>query len=400
MSRKHIYTVFRKEILDTVRDRRTLFASVLIPVMLMPAMILGIPLLFAGTEVRLEEQRQTIAIINPAESPELFDFIIASDSLILVDLVEGPVDTVRNGNASIVLEIDDQFGESLSREKPGNLTIYFDASSRRSTTAYSKLQVVLGQFNRMIINERLEVREIDLDVLRPLELFALNVATEEEVSGLVLSLILPPILAMLVATGGMNAAMDMTVGEKERHTLEALLVTSAKRWDLVAGKFLAVLAVTLLTTLVLILSLGFWIQGPLGAGFGSADQALSLSFSFQTSLIIFGVLALLAIMLSGLSMAVSTLAKSFREAGNYVSPVIFLVLAGSFAAFGISIEDASLNLFAIPILNITLIIEEVLLNTLNFSHLGLTIGVTALLSLITLYFATWVFKREGVLFRT
>ena len=400
MSRKHIYTVFRKEILDTVRDRRTLFASVLIPVMLMPAMILGIPLLFAGTEVRLEEQRQTIAIINPAESPELFDFIIASDSLILVDLVGGPVDTVRNGNASIVLEIDDQFGESLSREKPGNLTIYFDASSRRSTTAYSKLQVVLGQFNRMIINERLEVREIDLDVLRPLELFALNVATEEEVSGLVLSLILPPILAMLVATGGMNAAMDMTVGEKERHTLEALLVTSAKRWDLVAGKFLAVLAVTLLTTLVLILSLGFWIQGPLGAGFGSADQALSLSFGFQTSLIIFGVLALLAIMLSGLSMAVSTLAKSFREAGNYVSPVIFLVLAGSFAAFGISIEDASLSLFAIPILNITLIVEEVLLNTLNFSHLGLTIGVTALLSLITLYFATWVFKREGVLFRT
>lgn len=398
MSLKHIQTVLRKEMLDTVRDRRTLFASVLVPVMLMPAMILGIPLLFAGTEVRLEEQSQSIAIINPEESPELIDLIRESDSLILVDPVGGGVDTVRNGNASIVLELSDQFGESLSQETPGNLTIYFDASSRRSTTAYSKVQVILGQFNQIIINERLEVREIDRDVIRPLSLFALNVATEEEVSGFVLSLILPPILAMLVATGGMNAAMDMTVGEKERHTLEALLVTSAKRWDLVAGKFLAVLAVTLLTSLVLILSLVFWIQGPLGTGFGSPDQSLSLSF--QTSLIIFGVLALLAVMLSGLSMAVSTLAKSFREAGNYVSPVIFLVLAGSFGAFGISIEDASLNLFAIPILNITLIVEEVLLNKLNFSHLGLTIGVTALLSLVTIYFASWVFKREGVLFRT
>ncbi len=398
MSLKHIQTVLRKEMLDTVRDRRTLFASVLVPVMLMPAMILGIPLLFAGTEVRLEEQSQTIAIINPEESQELIDLIRESDSLILVDPVGGGVDTVRNGNASIVLELSDQFGESLSQETPGILTIYFDASSRRSTTAYSKVQVILGQFNQIIINERLEVREIDRDVIRPLSLFALNVATEEEVSGFVLSLILPPILAMLVATGGMNAAMDMTVGEKERHTLEALLVTSAKRWDLVAGKFLAVLAVTLLTSLVLILSLVFWIQGPLGTGFGSPDQSLSLSF--QTSLIIFGVLALLAVMLSGLSMAVSTLAKSFREAGNYVSPVIFLVLAGSFGAFGISIEDASLNLFAIPILNITLIVEEVLLNKLNFSHLGLTIGVTALLSLVTIYFASWVFKREGVLFRT
>ena len=103
MSRKHIQTVFRKEILDTVRDRRTLLASILIPVMLMPAMILGIPLIFAGTEARLEEQSQTIAIINPAESPELIDLLRASDSLTIVDFVGGPVDIVRNGNASVVL---------------------------------------------------------------------------------------------------------------------------------------------------------------------------------------------------------------------------------------------------------------------------------------------------------
>ena len=397
MSRRHIGAVYKKEILDTVRDRRTLLASIIIPVVLIPAMILGVPLLSSSTEVQLQERIQPIALINGEESPVLLDLIMESDSLVLVDLVGGPSDAIRNGTVSIVIELQTGFDEMISLEKPGNMTIYFDASSRRSTTAYSKIQPILGRFNQIIIDDRLDERNIDNEILRPLDLYALNVATEEEVSGFVLSLILPPILAIMVATGGMNAAIDMTVGEKERHTLEALLVTSTSRKDLVAGKFLAVLTVTLLTSFVMILSLAFWLQGPFGAGFGLGEQ--SLGMSLQTSVIIFGVLSLIAVMLSGLAMVIATFAKSFKEAQNYVTPLLFIVILGTFASYGISIEDVSTKVFLIPILNVTLVTEEVLLNIYNPAHLITTLGISLLGSIIAIYLASWIFHKESILFR-
>ena len=214
-------------------------------------------------------------------------------------------------------------------------------------------------------------------------------------SGYMLSLILPPLLAVIVATGGMNSAIDLTVGEKERHTLEALLVTSTSRRDLITGKFLAVVTTTLLSIAFIMLSL----SGSVSYLSRLPMQQMGISLTLQTSIIVFVILTLMAIMIGALGMAIASFAKSFKEANNYLTPMLFLIVILSFGSYGISIDDVGIIPFLIPILNVTLVIQEVLVNNFNAIHMLVTISSTLLVSIIMIMIASWIFHKESVLFR-
>ena len=254
---------------------------------------------------------------------------------------------------------------------------------------------VLGMYRSDVVDNRLESREIDPKILQPLRVFAENVATEDEVSGYMLSLILPPLLAIIVATGGMNAAIDLTVGEKERHTLEALLVTATSRRDLITGKFLAVVTTTLLSIAFIMLSL----SGSVGYLSRLQIQQMEIYLTLQTSIIVFLILTLMAIMIAALGMAIASFAKSFKEANNYLTPMLFIIVILSFGSYGISIDDVGIIPFLIPILNVTLVIQEVLVNNFNAIHMLVTISSTLLVSMIMIIIASWIFHKESVLFR-
>ena len=240
---------------DILRDRRTLIATVVIPILLIPIMTFGIPLLFSSTEQQIVEQTQYIAIINYESSENFTRLIDGSRSLRVVE-IDKPIDeAIRNGTIAAGIGIPSDFDDRIANEQRVNITVYYDASSRTSNVAYSKIMQFLSMYSKVTVDERLLNREIDPEILSPIQVFASDVATEDEVSGYLLSLILPPLLSIIVATGGMNASIDLTVGEKERHTLEALLVTSAKRRDLITGKFLAVFSTTLVSIAFIMLSL-------------------------------------------------------------------------------------------------------------------------------------------------
>lgn len=380
---------------DILRDRRTLFATVIIPILLIPLMTFGIPLLFSNTEVRIVEQTQYIAITN-YESSEKFTKLIDNSRSLTVIIIDKPIDeAIRNGTISIGLEIPKDFDQRILEEKSINITIYYDASSRTSNIAYSKVLQVLGSYSSNVVDERLSNREINPQILDPIRVIRKNVATEDEVSGYLLSLILPPLLAIIVATGGMNASIDLTVGEKERHTLEALLVTSASRRDLITGKFLAVLSTTLLSIAFIMLSLSGSVSYLSTLSIGQMQIYLTL----QTSMIVTGILSLMALMIAALGMAIASFAKSFKEANNYLTPMLFIIVILSFGSYGISIEDVGIIPFIIPILNVTLVIQEVLVNNFNLMHFILTVTSTLLISTSMIILASWIFHKESLLFR-
>lgn len=358
-------------------------------------MTFGIPLLFSNTEVRIVEQTQYIAITN-YESSEKFTKLIDNSRSLTVIKIDKPIDeAIRNGTISIGLEIPKDFDQRILEEKSINITIYYDASSRTSNIAYSKVLQVLGSYSSNVVDERLSNREINPQILDPIRVIRKNVATEDEVSGYLLSLILPPLLAIIVATGGMNASIDLTVGEKERHTLEALLVTSASRRDLITGKFLAVLSATLLSIAFIMLSLSGSVSYLSTLSIGQMQIYLTL----QTSIIVFGILSLMALMISAMGMAIASFAKSFKEANNYLTPMLFIIVILSFGSYGISIEDVGIIPFIIPILNVTLIIQEVLVNNFNLMHFILTVTSTLLISASMIILASWIFHKESLLFR-
>ena len=380
---------------DILRDRRTLFATVIIPILLIPLMTFGIPLLFSSTEQQIVEQTQYIAIINYESSEEFTKLIDGSRSLRVV-VIDKPIDeAIRNGTIAAGVEIPRDFDNRILNEQNVNITIYYDASSRTSNVAYSKIMQFLSMYSKNTVDERLANREIDPQILSPIQVYASDVATEDEVSGYLLSLILPPLLAIIVATGGMNAAIDLTVGEKERHTLEALLVTSTNRRDLITGKFLAVFSTTLVSIGFIMLSL----SGSVGYLSTLAVQQMPIFLTLQTSIIVFVILSLMAIMIASLGMALASFAKSFKEANNYLTPMLFLIVILSFGSYGLSIEDVGLIPFLVPILNVTLVIQEVLVNNLNILHLVLTVTSTLVISIILISIASWIFHKESLLFR-
>ena len=380
---------------DILRDRRTLFATVIIPILLIPLMTFGIPLLFSGTQQEIVEQTQNIAIINYESSEEFTKLIDGSRSLRVV-AIDKPIDeAIRNGTIAAGIEIPKDFDNRILNEQNVNITIYYDASSRTSNVAYSKIMQFLSMYSKNTVDERLANREIDPQILSPIQVYASDVATEDEVSGYLLSLILPPLLAIIVATGGMNASIDLTVGEKERHTLEALLVTSTNRRDLITGKFLAVFSTTLVSIGFIMLSL----SGSVGYLSTLAVQQMPIFLTLQTSIIVFMILSLMAIMIASLGMAIASFAKSFKEANNYLTPMLFLIVILSFGSYGLSIEDIGLIPFLVPILNVTLVIQEVLVNNLNILHLVLTVTSTLVISIILISIASWIFHKESLLFR-
>ena len=380
---------------DILRDRRTLFATVIIPILLIPLMTFGIPLLFSSTEQQIVEQTQYIAIINYESSEEFTKLIDGSRSLRVV-VIDKPIDeAIRNGTIAAGVEIPRDFDNRILNEQNVNITIYYDASSRTSNVAYSKIMQFLSMYSKNTVDERLANREIDPQILSPIQVYASDVATEDEVSGYLLSLILPPLLAIIVATGGMNASIDLTVGEKERHTLEALLVTSTNRRDLITGKFLAVFSTTLVSIGFIMLSL----SGSVGYLSTLAVQQMPIFLTLQTSIIVFMILSLMAIMIASLGMAIASFAKSFKEANNYLTPMLFLIVILSFGSYGLSIEDVGLIPFLVPILNVTLVIQEVLVNNLNILHLVLTVTSTLVISIILISIASWIFHKESLLFR-
>ena len=394
MGIKHIRAVYKKEMQDILRDRRTLIATVVIPILLIPIMTFGIPLLFSNTQQQIVIQTQYIAIVG--EPSENFTRLIdGSESLQVVE-IDKPIDeAIRNGTIAAGIGIPSDFDDRIANEQRVNITVYYDASSRTSNVAYSKIMQFLSMYSKVTVDERLLNREIDPEILSPIQVFASDVATEDEVSGYLLSLILPPLLSIIVATGGMNASIDLTVGEKERHTLEALLVTSAKRRDLITGKFLAVFSTTLVSIAFIMLSL----TGSVGYLSTFSIQQMQIFLTLQTSIIVFSILSLMAIMIASLGMALASFAKSFKEANNYLTPMLFLIVILSFGSYGISIEDVGLIPFIVPILNVTLIIQEVLVNNLNVFHLVLTVTSTFVVSVILISIASWIYHKEGLLFR-
>ena len=128
-------------------------------------------------------------------------------------------------------------------------------------------------------------------------------------------------------------------------------------------------------------------------------QQMEIYLTLQTSIIVFVILTLMAIMIAALGMAIASFAKSFKEANYYLTPMLFIIVILSFGSYGISIDDVGIIPFLIPILNVTLVIQEVLVNNFNAIHMLVTISSTLLVSMIMIIIASWIFHKESVLFR-
>jgi sodium transport system permease protein len=309
-------TVARKEIVDTLRDRRTIVVTLLTAIVAGPLFVVLVLNLVARQADRSRE------LVLPVTGREHAPALIAYLERQQVKLAAMPDDVetkVRDGDVDVALQIDSRFEADVAKGKPGTVRLLFDRSRDRARPAIEQAEALLRAYNREWGRARLLLRGVAPDVASPLDVEARDLATPQSAGSLVLFLVAYyGLFASLI--GGMAAALDTTAGERERMSLEPLLATPATPFELAAGKWLAVAVLN--ATVVGLTLLGFYVTlrfAPLPA------VGIPFLFGARELARFAAVLVPLVALLPAVLLYVGARGRTYKEAQANVSVLLFVV---------------------------------------------------------------------------
>ncbi len=386
-------------------------AMVVMPMLLMPVMTIG---MFKFMDYQMEEQAKKVvkvSIIEEGKAPALVEMIKGQEKIEIVETEGEMKKAIADGDLDLGIIIPENFQENIDDQKIAEITIVQKSTNMDSESALARMSFITADFNDQILQKRFADQKIDPKVLSKVVIVPEDMATEKETGGFILGLIIPLFIVMWSIMGGQYTAIDVSAGEKERKTLESLLLTPIKRMEIVFGKFLAVSTVSLTSVIIsigsfyvaLIYSGGFGPMAINGQSSGAEGMAGSIAVNFSIEplaiLLLILVSLFLGLMFSAMILSVAIFAKSFKEAQSYISPsylvvILPVVLVNSMPGF-----EPALWFFAIPAVNATLLFKEVLMGVYDPGHILLTLSSLIIYSVIAIFIATKIYSKEGVLFR-
>ncbi|HLW59941.1 MAG TPA: ABC transporter permease subunit [bacterium] len=391
-----VRAVFAKELLEALRDRRTLLVMVLLPAFVMPLATLGIPYLQQRQQRALTTTTPTVAIVGQAAG---LIHMAYTTKLIHPVRAADPVKALRERRVLAVVRVPPKMEAIIARDGQVHVDIQYDASDSESQVARDKVVSLLSRYSQQVVARRLLARRLNPADLLPVVLDEHSVATQRQLSGLLLAGVLPFFMAMLAVVGGMSVAVDLAAGEKERGTLESLLVTPPSREAIVLGKFLTVLTASMGAVIIVVISMMLSLRWGYPVLLPAARQ-LNVSLPLGTGAVVLVVALLFAALVSAVQLAVSIYARSPREAQQYVTPLYFVIVMPALAVQFISEMQGRAWIYLLPVLNTFFAFRELLLGTVNWGHLLLTCISSMFYAALVLELAIALFSRESVIFRT
>ncbi len=377
------WAVFRKELAEALRDRRTLTLGLLIPVLVMPAVTLGLPYLARREERRLRESPARVAVIGGEHLVPFLAF--AADALVVVRSPD-PRGWLRAGRVAAVIE-----ARAPLPGGPVRVRLVYDEASAASLVARRKVEEALARFSLAQLREELAGQGVDPVALLPVEVEAVSIRSTEEAGRVELAGLLPFFMTIWMMLGGQYAALDLGAGERERGTLPGLLVTPPGRFELVLGKFatvftLATASVVLVIASVLIALSRFSITGDGGSAAIPLRLALPLT----------GAGLALAAALSAVQLLLSLVARSVREAQQLFTPLYLLVVAGVVLAQLIPEWGQERWLYLLPGLNGAYLLRGVLLETVGAVEGAMALAALGAATVVALAAGAVVYRREAL----
>ena len=402
--------VLKKEVAELMRDPRVWVGSILVPLLITPLLL---TLVGKMAKNRVEEGRTSVVsvgLVQAAPSKTVADALLGAEKpaksggagLKLVSVPDRAAAEkqikARSIQAALLVPAD---ADALAEEtRPIPLTILKDDASEDSRDAGGRLEGFLQQRGERLVGVRLVENGLSQQLAQPFTVASKSVAGGGGAGMAMLTMFLPYILAIYAVIGGASVAIDTVAGEKERGSLETLLVSPVSRRELVLGKFGAVVIATLLSSILSLLGLILRVSfgGPmLGMGSGSIEGGLKLSGLAMAAM--FLVQIPLAVMGAGLLLAVSTFARNQKEASTYLMPVMMF---SSISAMMTMFLKASAPLWwaFVPVTNAALVLKQALEGNLSPVFVGLASAASILYAAIAVSYATAVFQKEQVLLKT
>src|SRR5579871_3938332 len=361
MSFRNIGIVYRKELREALRDRRTVVTSIVVPLLLFPLLSVGFVSLVGSIVGKTKDSTPKVMILGGEDSPKVVAALKATPKVEIVPAASDWKNQVIEKQIPAVVEIPAGFDQAVADQKKLSVMIYGYSGDLKSDIAGQKLEKSLKTYTDDVVKNRLQSRNLPPEVLSPFEIKQQNIAPPEK-SGAALFLggFIAYIVVFLCFNGGMHPAMDLTAGEKERGTMETILSSPISRAHLVIGKFLLVFTTAITTAALSVLSMGisFAIANALRATpIQAGENGMTFHIGFGAALSVFIMALPLAVLFSSVLITVATFAKSYKEAQSYITPLIFIVVLPAIAAMIPTIElDPKLAL--VPVLNVSLLCKE------------------------------------------
>lgn len=407
-----IKAIYKKEMLDLLRDKKTLIMMVVVPLLLYPLIMMGSMLFGSAIASSMQSDEYYIAVVDDAADSGINGYDGAALRKLLADTEDELeyhliIEDIPSGECARALgaETIDAYIEVAAPDAADDgrnvLTIYYLSSKSASETAADmiadKLEIYKKQTSRQILTA-LGVENPEV-LLEPVAVAFDDQSANEERVGRLLGMMLPMLMVTSILMGAFYAAVDATAGEKERGTLETLLTLPVGNDELITGKFFAVSTVAVASAVLnlvsmLLMSIYFY------AVIQTEDAQklhINLTDFIPALLIVLLCTVAFALFISAVTMCVTTFARSFKEANNYATPLMLVVMFASFVTFVPNIEFTGL-LAAVPVVNISLLISSILVFEYDFSVIMIVLATNIVYAAIAILLLIRLYDSEEMMF--
>ncbi|HLR74366.1 MAG TPA: ABC transporter permease [Virgibacillus sp.] len=381
---KHVYF---KEMKDSFRDRKTIFLSVIIPI------LFNIGLVFFMDQFLLSEDSsdQVNVSINESADAEVMNWLENLEQIHLI-MSHDPLDDVKEGDALVAVEADANFTELVTNEQSPLITIYSEPTSSKGGAAVDTIMAMLTLKKNELITDRLSEANVSPAVMEPFEFAVQSTTGEEDVfSKYMISIIAQIIIVIAVLMGGLPASSDLFAGEKERKTMEALIMTPVKRIDILVGKWLTIASLGIMSGIFSVLTLVIAVQ----LFTVNMKEALNLSdnITFFIGSLSVGIV-MFALLVAALQMILSLLADNMKEAQNYVTPITMVAMIPYFILIGVTPHELTTMHFVIPFMNIYALIKQLIYGVYDVTSILLVVGSSAVFIGIIFAIGMFMFSKS------
>lgn len=396
MNGKIIKQLFKKEMLDVLRDKKTVLMMVVVPLVIYPLiMILSMGIMSSVSQemakstynvaVGGEYREEYIRLLKETESEEYSFNIVESDT---------KETDLQNGKIDLYIVAKDVIGEE-------QVSVFYLSASTKSSYALNIVLDKIEERSQKKTDELLVEAGLDPEgILKPIKISYLDHSTAEESTGSLLGSILPFMLVVSILMGTMYPAIDTTSGEKERGTLETVLTLPVTSKELIFSKFMAVglfgIASALLNLISMCGVMAYMLNMMETMGAGVFGQ---ISVGKFVPPVIIGVLCVLAfaIFVSALSMCVCAFAKSYKEANNYITPVTLVVMLASFVSIIPNIELTK-TMSLVPVVNLCLLLRDLLVFKFNYLNILLVLFSNIIYGIVAVLILGRIYNSESIMF--
>lgn len=394
-----IWTVFKKEMIDTLRDRRALVLMIVLPLLLFPTIFKVMVTVEKRQARKAEAKKLRVACIDQGNAARFLGMLKERPDVEVVHVAtaDNVTSMIHADSLDGAFLFASHFDDDVAEMKPGRIDFYFKSTGDREIIE-NRLRETVDRYEKELLDERFKRLELDRTIVEAVKLEPHNVASAQERVGSSIGGFLPYMFILFCFIGAMYPAIDLGAGEKERGTLETLLTAPVNRLHLLLGKFGVVVASGLLSATVSMTGLMFAIKQSHDLPPAFLDVIVKL-LGWHSILLLVSLLLPLTIFFAGVLLSVSLTARSFKEAQSMISPLNIAVIMP--AAIGLT-PGMVLNykMALIPVLNVSLATKAIIAGTIQPSQLALVYVSLITFAILSLWGSAWWFGRESTIFRT